>query len=71
MKEVYVFKTSVKTNDEIRQARLLLNPLESVIKVDFDPEDCDSILRIESNEPISHKVIEILSINGFFCEELN
>lgn len=71
MKQVYVFKTSVKTDDEIRQARLLLDSFQSVIKVDFDPEDCDSILRIESTAPITHVVIELLTTNGFFCEELN
>ena len=71
MKQVYVFKTSVKTNEEIKLARLLLDPFESVIKVDFDPEDCDSILRIESTAPISREVIDLLTAKGFFCEELN
>ena len=71
MKEVYVFKTNVKTNDEIKQARQLLDAFESVIKVDFDPEDCDSILRIESTSQITFEIIELLTANGFFCEELN
>ena len=71
MKEVYVFKTSLKTNDEIKLARLLLDSFQSVIKVDFDPEDCDSILRIESTAPISCEVIDLLTAKGFFCEELN
>ena len=71
MKEVYVFKTTVKTDDEIRQARLLLDSFESVTKVDFDPEDCDSVLRIESNEMITDKIISLFEANGLYCEELN
>ena len=71
MKEVYVFKTSAKTARQIHDATQLLNSLKSIQRIDFDPEDCDNILRIESTLQISREIIELLNLNGFFCEELN
>ena len=71
MKEVYVFKTSAKTARQIYNATQLLSTLECIQRIDFDPEDCDNILRIESTEQITHEVIELLNLKGIFCEELN
>jgi len=71
MKEVYVFKTSAKTARQIHDATKLLCTLKPIRKIDFDPEDCDNILRIESTSQIAREIIELLTLNGFFCEELN
>lgn len=71
MKEVYVFKTSAKTARQIYDATQLLSTLECIQRIDFDPEYCDNILRIESTEQITHEVIELLHLKGIFCEELN
>lgn len=71
MKEVYVFKTSVKTDAQIRLATLLLDTLNPIVKIDFDPEDCDNILRIESNKLVAEEVIKLFNANGLYCEELN
>jgi hypothetical protein len=71
MKEVYVFKTSVKTEGQIKEAGRLLDSFKSIIKIDFDPEDCDNIVRIESSEMITDKIISLFKANGLYCEELN
>lgn len=71
MNEVYVFRTSISTEKQIRHATQLLGSFSSITKIDFDPEDCDNILRIESNKTISEEVISLFSTNGLFCEELN
>ncbi len=70
MKEVYVFKTSVKTPAQIKIANRILSAIDSILRVDFDPDDCDRIVRVESNEKIASKVIGLFKANGFFCEEL-
>ena len=70
MKKVFVFKTSVKTNRQIKFASKILAAIDSILRVDFDPEDCDRIVRIESNKEISTKVINLFRANGINCEEL-
>jgi len=36
----------------------------------FDLDDCDKILRIDSEENIVLKITGLLNIHQFFCEEL-
>lgn len=36
----------------------------------FDLEDCDKILRVDSQNEISEKIINLLSDSSFNCEEL-
>ncbi|NJK83403.1 MAG: hypothetical protein HC912_05875 [Saprospiraceae bacterium] len=66
---VYVFKTSVlKENfDEVGQ---MLNEVLPDSKWNFDFEDVDNILRVESTVDISSLVIQKLNESQFFCEEL-
>ena len=71
MNEVYVFRTSISTEKQIQQATILLSSFNSITKIDFDPEDCDNVLRIESNKEVTQAVISLFSANGLFCEELN
>jgi hypothetical protein len=39
-------------------------------KWNFDLDDCDKILRIDSEENIVLKITGLLNIHQFFCEEL-
>ncbi|WP_347374088.1 hypothetical protein [Aequorivita sp. Q41] len=69
--KVLVFKTSVTKNYEIKQLQPLLNKL--TYKNDswnFDLEDCDNILRVETQflEPIA--ITTTLQNQGFYCTEL-
>lgn len=64
---VYVFKTSVDTKSKLESAVILLNQLLPSIKWNFDLEDCDNILRIESEIEITDLILN----NGIFdCIEL-
>jgi hypothetical protein len=65
---IYVFKTSVKNKKQIRQ--LSPNNLLQQSKWNFDLEDCDKILRIDSEENIGLKITGLLSIHKFYCQEL-
>ncbi len=67
---IYVFKTTVKTKKAVKQITPKLNDLLPTSKWNFDLEDCDNILRIESNSAISEIAIKLLQDNGYDCVEL-
>ena len=67
---VSVFKTSVKSKKAVKEISPALNQLVKSSYWNFDLQDCDNILRVESNEYIADRVIQILSTNGFECFEL-
>lgn len=67
---IYVFKTSVKTKKLVQQLKPFLNNSLQQSKWNFDLEDCDKILRIDSPTEISEAVNRLLHDKGFDCEEL-
>ena len=67
---IYVFKTSVKTKKAIRKLEPYLNQLRGKATWNFDLEDCDKILRINSLTKNPGAIIKLLNDNGFECEEL-
>ncbi len=68
---VYIFKTSIHNKKSIKQIKPHLNKLITISKWNFDLEDCDNILRIESPTDIVKTTIKTLNENGFECEELH
>ena len=69
-KIIAVFCTNVKAQ---RNADVLKNKLNAIYPhaiINFDLEDCDNILRVESNKIITSQVISLLNKNGFDCVEL-
>jgi hypothetical protein len=67
---IHVFKTSVKNKAQIKKLRPVLDLNFQDIKWNFDLEDCDKILRIESKKNITKKVITLLRSYHFDCIEL-
>lgn len=64
---IYVFKTAVNTKLRLESATAFLNELLPEGKWNFDLEDCDNILRIDSETEIA----EIILKNAIFdCIEL-
>ncbi|WP_238160911.1 hypothetical protein [Flavobacterium cupreum] len=55
---VYVFKTSVDTKSKLKLASELLNELLADAQWNFDLEDCDNILRIDSETEITELVLK-------------
>lgn len=71
VKTVLVFKTSVSKSMEVRQLRPLLNELTYQNgSWNFDLEDCDNILRVETKKLQPQFVTATLQKHGFFCEEI-
>jgi hypothetical protein len=67
---IYVFKTSVKTKVQAKKLKPHIDKLLSNANWNFDLDDCDKILRIDSEENIVSKITGLLNIHQFFCEEL-
>jgi hypothetical protein len=70
MTMIYVFKTTVKTKKAVKEITPKLNELLPTSKWNFDLEDCDKILRIDSKVEVSELAIKLLQDNGFDCVEL-
>jgi hypothetical protein len=71
MKEVLVFKTSINHKQEIKVLKPALNRLiTNSGHWNFDLEDCDNILRVETHRVTSSAVASLLHLHGFLCEEL-
>ena len=71
MKTVLVFKTSVARKKDVIQLSPLLDQLiNSSGRWNFDLEDCDNILRVETPSISSGLVISTLEDKGYLCEEL-
>ncbi|MDG3583424.1 MULTISPECIES: hypothetical protein [Galbibacter] len=68
---VFVFKTSVNNQKDIKR---LQNPLNQLMHQNeqwsFDLEDCDNILRVESLQVKAYNIANTLNILGFSCEEI-
>ena len=70
-KPVLVFKTSVTRSQEVRKLSPLLNTLvDRNGHWNFDLEDCDRILRVETQELPAAAISAALRVQGFYCEEL-
>lgn len=67
---IYVFKTSVRLKKEVKKLTPHLNTLLRQSKWNFDLEDCDKILRIDSQFDVRETTIKLLQDNGYKCEEL-
>jgi hypothetical protein len=66
---VEVFKTDVHEQKQVA----LLNALSArfpMLKINFDLEDCDRILRVEGADISTDKIMGLLHIHGHMCEVL-
>ena len=67
---IYVFKTSVKTKMQLKKLKPHMDNILPNAKWNFDLEDCDKILRIDSEENIVLNIIGLLNDHKFYCKEL-
>lgn len=72
MKTVLVFKTSVAGQRDIRQLQHKLNQLVNGSGCwNFDLEDCDNILRVETQGLKANSISQLLENHGHSCIELH
>lgn len=67
---IFVFKTSVNTKRQATHLRPHIDALLPEATWNFDLEDCDRILRIDSEENIVLKITDLLNLHNFNCKEL-
>ena len=67
---IFVFRTNLSDISEIKQLQPVLDKSLPNAKWNFDLEDCDKILRIDSQMPITATAMKVLQDHGDECEEL-
>ncbi len=67
---IEVFKTNVIRKADAAQLIQYLSQELPDCQCNFDLEDCDRILRVDSNEDVSAKVLTILKQYHFTCQIL-
>lgn len=67
---IYVFKTSVRTKTQVRKLKPYIDKALPNSQWNFDLQDCDRILRIDSEEQMVSTIIDLLNSHRFYCEEL-
>ena len=68
--EVSIFKTSVNYPSQITKLKDLLDVIIGNGKWIFDLEDCDRILRIESDPYLNNFLVQEINKLGYECNEL-
>ena len=68
---VEVFITDVKQPEEAVRVLLVLTEQFPLTRINFDLEDCDRILKVEGNNIVREKIIELIILNGHQCDVLN
>lgn len=67
---IEVFKTNVQ---EVEQSKMIVGKLLEHFPnshINFDLEDCDSVLRIHASSISNQIIIELLASYGYHCEVL-
>jgi len=67
---IEVFKTNVRTKKQASKILTELSIQYPTAKVNFDLDDCDKILRIESEEIVVDGIIHTLLCCDYQCEIL-
>ncbi|WP_428232560.1 hypothetical protein [Flavobacterium sp.] len=64
------YKTDVTTKEEASSIVVLLQFIISDCIMNFDLENSDRILRIETNRDIKDMVYRVFNKQGFYCQKL-
>lgn len=67
---ILVFKTSITSKKEVSKLKPHLDQLLPNGRWNLDLEDCDKILRVDTEDDVTAKIAELLNIHSFNCEEL-
>jgi hypothetical protein len=67
---IEVFKTNIDDRELAEELRAELQALFPGTRINFDLQDCDRILRIESAECIAAEIEKVVLNKGFWCKVL-
>jgi tRNA G26 N,N-dimethylase Trm1 len=64
---IEVFKTNVMDCNQAERMLALLVVHIKESRINFDLHDCDKILRVEANQIVPEKIIELMNTHGYQC----
>jgi hypothetical protein len=64
------YKTDVTNKEDASFIVVLLQFIISDCIMNFDLEDCDHILKIQTNRDIKEMVYRVFNKQGFYCQKL-
>jgi hypothetical protein len=67
---VEVYKTNVNRQRQAKKLKAHLTEHFPTLKINFDLEDCDHILRIEGEDILDEKIARLVRESGYRCELL-
>lgn len=67
---IEVFKTDISNKTTAKAILKILKQRFPTSNFNFDLNDCDKILRTESDCKLNQQIIEIINNQGFSCEVL-
>ncbi|MET3126277.1 hypothetical protein ABID42_001379 [Arcicella rosea] len=67
---IEIFKTNVSNKQTSDEVLNLLKGFYPHLKINFDLDDCDNILRVQGHNFPSNHIVEILSQMGLCCERI-
>ena len=67
---VEVFKTNITEIEHAENLTFRIRQQFPTLKINFDLEDCDNILRIEGSFIPLDGIIELLTSENYYCEIL-
>jgi len=68
---IEIFKTNVENKRQAKSLLALLNQHFPSAEINFDLDDCDSILRVKAEDFCLLIIIKILANEGFECQVLD
>lgn len=68
---IEIFKTNVEGRNESERIVQTLKKKFPSLKINFDLNDCDNILRVEGNNVFIEEIISELNSKKYMCELLH
>ena len=69
-KEILLLKTKLRNYNDIKGMSIILDSHSRIVRWNIDLDDCDKILRIESEGLTAEEVVSSLHKTGIWSEEL-
>ena len=67
---ILVFKTNIEDSRQVKYLSPHLKALDGIIKWNVDLNDCDKVLRVETEQLQPFAVVNVLANAGYYCAEL-
>jgi hypothetical protein len=68
--EVLVFKTNIQDRNQVKKLSPLLKKIRGILRWNVDLQDCDKVLRVETEGARPGSIEEVLQNAGYYCTEL-